>query len=101
MSLRKHHLHSPPFSFSFNSLVVIFILDTNAHRSYDRDEHSDVMIEIKGSYNNGSWDHTSIHAHQCILEARSAYFHRELRLPKYAVRHHADRTILLCLLIFT
>ena len=98
MSLRKHHLHSPPFSLSLNSLVVIFILDTNAHRSYGRDEHSDVMLEIKGSYNNRGWDHTSINAHQCILEVRSAYFHRELRLPKNTVRHHADRTILLCLL---
>jgi len=47
-----------------------------------------VRIEIPGIYGA-----IEIHAQKVVLSARSGYFRRELKLPKYNVSHHGDWSI--------
>jgi hypothetical protein len=82
--------------------ILSLILTSNPHSAYDDEMYSDMTLSIRGLRKSGfeSIDGRHIRAQKRILEARSGWFRRELRLPKYAVRHHAERFILLRLLTF-
>jgi hypothetical protein len=59
--------------------------DTDNRSFYRRGEFSDMRIEIPGYYGSVELD-----AHKVILAAKSGYFRRELKLPKYNVNYPGD-----------
>jgi hypothetical protein len=62
--------------------------DTNSSRLYDCKELWDALFATR--YHQ---EPILVHAHRAILAAKPNRSYAELRLPEYAVRHHADRSI--------
>jgi hypothetical protein len=85
---------------SQNYFPLPLILTSNS--IYGDEAFSDVTILIQGFKKviTQGWGCRRIHVQRHLLEAHSGWFRRELRLPKYAVRHHVERFILLRLLTF-